>query len=81
MKRCEFVKWLITHGYVSGMGRVWYHPSKPRVRYIVDDLQVRFETADNPQGTSWTMERHGNILEMSVNPENNRIRGMKPAHI
>ena len=80
MKRCEFIKWLIAHGYVSGMGRVWYHPKRPGIRYIVDDLQVRFERS-NQQETMWTMERHGNILEMSVNPENNRIRGMRPAHI
>lgn len=80
MKRSDLVAWLRSKGYISSTGRVFHHPERPRIRYIVDEFEVRFERS-NVCGSMWTMERHGNISEMSLNTKNNRIRGMKLLHI
>jgi hypothetical protein len=80
MKRSDLVAWLKSKGYVSCTGRVFHHPERPQIRYIVDEFEVRFEKS-NTSGTMWSMIRHGNIPELSLNEENNRIRGMKLLHI
>lgn len=80
MKRCEFVEWLKARGWFSSTGRVFHHETHHQHRYIVDEFEVRLEVA-NVCKSMWSMTRHGNLSEMSVNPGNGKLRGFKPYRV
>ena len=78
MRRNEAVEWLKRKGYTLTRGRMFYHPNRPKHRYVANELVLRFEELAGEN--NWVMVRHGYYGEMCLTPED-KLSGLKIFHL